>query len=54
MILRILGLLSIFFGFLVLKYFPGMSDYQQNGMTSFGILIGIVLSIIGVILLIAG
>jgi hypothetical protein len=54
MILKILGLISLFLGFLVLKYFPGISDYQEGGMTSFGILIGIVLSIAGIIMLIVG
>ncbi|MFH0929328.1 MAG: hypothetical protein V1818_03160 [Candidatus Aenigmatarchaeota archaeon] len=54
MILKVLGLIMLFLGFLVLKYFPDMSDYQQKGMTSFGILIGVVLSITGIIMLIVG
>jgi hypothetical protein len=54
MIVRVFGLVVIFLGFLVLKYFPGLSDHQNKGMTLSGILIGIIISIIGIIMLIVG
>lgn len=54
MIIKILGLIMVFIGLLILKYFPDMSDYQNKGMTLFGILIGVLLSIVGIIMLVAG
>ena len=54
MIAKVFGLVMIFLGFLALKYFPDISDYQKKGMTLSGILVGIILSIIGIILLIVG
>ena len=54
MIVKVFGLVMIFVGFLILKYFPGISDYQKKGMTLSGVLIGIIISIIGIIMLILG
>ena len=54
MLIKILGLITIFIGFLVLKYFPGISDHQAKGMTLSGILIGAAISIIGIVMLIFG
>ena len=54
MIIKILGLIAVFLGVLVLKYFPDMSDYQKKQMTMSGILIGIILCIAGAIMIIFG
>jgi len=54
MIYKILGLIFLAIGFLVLKYFPDISDYQKKGMTLSGILIGILFALIGIGLLIFG
>ncbi|NIM47172.1 MAG: hypothetical protein GTN40_03375 [Candidatus Aenigmarchaeota archaeon] len=51
---RIIGLILAFVGFLILKYFPGVSDYQQRGHTLSGILLGIILILIGVGLMLFG
>lgn len=54
MLIRIFGLIMIFIGFLILKYFPGISDYQKGEMVMLGIAIGIVISVAGIIMLIFG
>jgi len=54
MLVRILGLITVFLGFLILKFFPDISDYQNKGMTLLGILIGVILSIMGIIMIVVG
>jgi hypothetical protein len=54
MIIRFFGVLLIFVGFLILKYFPDISGYQKKEMTLSGILIGIVIILIGIGLIIFG
>jgi len=54
MINKIIGFVLAFVGFLVLKYFPGVSDYQRRGHTLSGILIGIILILIGIGLILFG
>jgi len=54
MIIKIFGLLMLFVGFLILKYFPSISSYQKGGMTLSGILIGIIFFLVGIGLIIFG
>ena len=54
MLIKIFGLLAVFLGFLILKYFPDVSDFQKSQMTLFGVLIGVALSIAGIVMLIFG
>ncbi|NIO44851.1 MAG: hypothetical protein GTN36_04860 [Candidatus Aenigmarchaeota archaeon] len=54
MINKIIGLILAFVGFLILKYFPGVSDYQHKGHTLTGILIGVILILIGIVLMVFG
>ena len=54
MLVKILGLLAIFVGFLILKYFPDIADFQKSQMTMSGIVIGVVVAVIGVVMLIFG
>jgi len=54
MIIKFFGVLLLFVGFLVLKYFPDVSTYQKKGMTLSGILIGIIFFLIGIGLIIFG
>ncbi len=54
MIVKIIGLIIAFVGFLMLKYFPDISDYQKKGFTLSGILIGIILILVGVGLMLFG
>ena len=53
-VVKIIGLILAFFGFLMLKYFPGVSDHQARGFTLGGILIAIILILVGIGLIILG
>ncbi len=48
MIIRVIGLVLAFVGFLMIKYFPGVREHQRRGFTLSGILIGIILILIGI------
>ena len=54
MILKIFGILMIIVGFLILKYFPDISDYQKKDMAMSGILVGVILFLVGIGLIIFG
>jgi len=54
MIIKIIGFILAFVGFLMLKYFPGASEHQKKGFTLSGILIGIILILVGVGLMLFG
>jgi len=51
---KLLGLILAILGFLILKYFPDMKNYQNEGFTFTGILIGVLFILIGIGLLIFG
>jgi len=48
MIIKVVGAILAFVGFLMLKFFPGLSDHQREGFTLSGILIGIILILVGI------
>ena len=54
MIIKIIGFILAFVGALILKYFPGVGDYQAKEFTLTGILLGIVLILVGVGLILFG
>ena len=54
MIIRIIGVILAFVGFLMLKYFPGITQHQARGHTLSGILIGVILILVGIGLVIFG
>ena len=54
MINKIIGLILAFVGFLILKFFPGVSDYQRREHTLTGILTGVILILIGIGLMVFG
>jgi len=54
MIYKIIGLILAALGFVILKYFPDITNYQQKGMTLSGILIAILFILVGIGLLIFG
>lgn len=53
-LLKIVGVLLMFVGVLIVRYFPGVASYQKIGMTLAGIWTGILLFLIGIVLLIYG
>ena len=53
MIIKIVGLILAFVGFLMLKYFPGISAHQEHFSLS-GIFVGIILILIGAGMIIFG
>jgi hypothetical protein len=54
MITIAMGLLLTVIGLLMIKFFPDMSDYQPAKMTMSGILIGAILTLIGLVMIIVG
>ena len=54
MLLRIIGLILALVGFLMLKYFPGVSQHQVKGFTLSGILIAVILILVGIGLIVFG
>lgn len=54
MINQVVGLILALVGFLILKYFPDISDYQISGYTLSGILIAIILILVGIYLVFSG
>lgn len=51
MITQVIGLIMALVGFLILKYFPDVNDYQLRGVTLSGILIAIILILVGIYLI---
>ena len=51
---KILGLILAVLGFVILKYFPDVTTYQNKGMTLSGILIAIIFILVGIGLMIFG
>ena len=54
MIGLVIGLISIFVGLLMLKFFPSIPDYQSKEFTLSGILIAIILILVGIGLILSG
>jgi len=54
MITQVIGLILALIGFLILKYFPGVTDHQLRGVTLSGILIAIILILVGIYLVFSG
>jgi hypothetical protein len=54
MFYKILGLILAVIGFLMLKFFPDVTTYQDKGLTASGLLIGILFILIGIGLVIFG
>jgi hypothetical protein len=54
MINQIIGLIMALVGFLMLKYFPDVNEYQIGGYTLSGILIAIILILVGIYLVFSG
>jgi len=54
MIYKIIGLILAVIGFLILKYFPDVTTYQDRGTTLSGLLIGIIFILVGIGLVIFG
>ena len=51
---KIIGLVILIFGAYTLRHFPDLRRYQRPEITSTGILIGVILSLVGLGLLIFG
>ena len=51
-LLKIVGLVLVIFGFWFVRYFPDY--YQKKGMTKTGILIGLLIFFVGAVLIAAG
>jgi len=54
MITQVIGLILALIGFLILKYFPDVTEYQIRGYTLSGILIAIILILVGIYLIFSG
>ena len=54
MIGKAIGILLALVGILMLKFFPDIADYQSEGLTKSGIVIGIVLIAMGALLIVFG
>lgn len=54
MIVRVVGFILAFIGFLMLKYFPDLSEHQKTGFTLSGILIAIILILVGIAMIFFG
>jgi hypothetical protein len=54
MITQAIGLILALIGFLILKYFPDVTEYQIRGYTLSGILIAIILILVGIYLVFSG
>ena len=54
MIGKAVGIIIALIGFLMLKFFPEMSDYQKDSFSKSGVLIGIILILVGIVLIIVG
>ena len=54
MITQVIGLILALIGFLILKYFPDVTEYQISGYTFSGILIAIILILVGIYLVFSG
>lgn len=53
-LLKVLGIVLLVFGFWLIRYFPGIRDYQRAGFAKSGIFIGLLIILAGVILLVVG
>jgi hypothetical protein len=54
MIVKVIGILLALVGFLMLKFFPDILDYQPEGFSKSGIMIAIVLVLLGIAMIILG
>ncbi len=52
--LKLLGVVFLILGFLILKFFPDIKQYQWSQMTTTGIFIGVIIFVFGILLLIFG
>ena len=53
-LLKLVGIGLIIFAFWLVRYFPGIAQYQKTGLTKSGVFIGFLSALIGLILLVVG
>jgi len=53
-LLKIIGLVLLFLGFLIIRYFPDTQKYQREGFLLSGLFVGAVLFVVGLALVIFG
>lgn len=54
MLFKVIGILFILLGFFIIKNFPGYTHHQKEGMTLFGIFIGVLVFVLGIALFLFG